>query len=59
MQYVTINQNYRLLLKSAMKFKEHYEQIAAAMASSQGTPPWPSKKQKTQNLQVLRSLIPL
>jgi hypothetical protein len=32
------------------KFKERYEQLAAAIASSQGTPPRPAKKQKTQNL---------
>ena len=50
MQYVTINQNCQLKLKLAVKFKEHYERVAAAVASSQGTPPWPSKKQKTQSL---------
>ena len=32
------------------KFKEHYETLRVTTASSQGTPPQPSKKQKTQNL---------
>ena len=44
------NQNHQLILKLAVKIKECYEEVAAAMASSQGTPPWPSKKQKTQSL---------
>ena len=39
------------LLKSSVKFKERYETLrAASTVSSQGTPPRPSKKQKTQNL---------
>lgn len=51
MRYVMINQNHQLIPNSAVKFKERYEQLAAlAAASSQGTPPRSSKKQKTQIL---------